>query len=49
MLLMNTFLILMTTVIVIPYMVIVLALMLYKCYTFFYYMKPAIKESERLA
>ena len=49
MLLINTFLILMMTVIVIPQMAIVLILMIYKCYSFFYYMKPAIKESERLA
>jgi len=30
-------------------MIVVLAVMIYKCYTFFYYMKPAVKESERLA
>ncbi len=34
---------------VIPQIGFVLIFMVYKCYTFFYYMKPAIKESERLA
>lgn len=36
------------TVYVVPQMLIVIAFMVYKCYTFYFYMQPATKESERL-
>jgi hypothetical protein len=37
----------MTTVLV-PWMVIVILIMVYRSYSIFFHMKPAIKESERL-
>lgn len=46
--LMHTLQVLWMVVDVVPHMVAILAFMVFKCYKFYYYMQPAIKQSERL-
>ena len=45
---MNTIQVLWMVIAVVPQMLFVLAFMVYKCYTFYFYMQPASKQSERL-